>query len=355
MLANPVTISTTGDQVCAQYYAKYFRDFAGERAYFFRNTKRRRGDIPQYHYPYTKYPTTIPPIIEYPVEAIMGEIYEPTVGDTLYLSGNFGCYVGCQDIRKTFEWVLGAKISKTIHMRVKIFFGFECAPNMIARLTYRQSWREAETVAEVQEALKLLKDLGKRVDFSVFNYYNLLLKGESGIIVGCECVAPTEEERIAATAMLRIIRQAKYSGLAQSRAGEMSKRKTRRTRTSQDAAETADAGPSDRGNTIDDTILDDFELYHPRESEAGASGAEQFDEIQLEELDSIEHQVRCDDYEHPETDVEPAVQTTGDTHADSPAVLLATLSEFIRLDPTEIGKWLNAMDDAGASTSKAPP
>ena len=220
-----------------------------------------KGFIPQYRAPYTRYPLSKRPLVEVPVEAILGEIYE--VREKSIPTGISGCYVACQDLRKTIEWVISAKTAKSIHVRVKIFFQFACPAGMIAQTTQRMSWRESEDQAHENEAVRVLEHLPKRSDVSKLKWYSLVVHGLKGEITGCQCIVPTDEERRESQIMLAEKRQR-----TDSFAWHVSRKKTK-TRPSwrgsrkKGSAVTTSVDPMDTMNVDDISIYDlsDLEGY----------------------------------------------------------------------------------------------
>ena len=251
----------TGDEVCARYYKPYFDAYKWTRANLFAMDPTTKGFIPQYRAPYTRYPLSKRPLVEVPVEAILGEIYE--VREKSIPTGISGCYVACQDLRKTIEWVISAKTAKSIHVRVKIFFQFACPAGMIAQTTQRMSWRESEDQAHENEAVRVLEHLPKRSDVSKLKWYSLVVHGLKGEITGCQCIVPTDEERRESQIMLAEKRQR-----TDSFAWHVSRKKTK-TRPSwrgsrkKGSAVTTSVDPMDTMNVDDISIYDlsDLEGY----------------------------------------------------------------------------------------------
>ena len=197
-LAEPINdvASGYGDAVCSKYYAEYFKEYDKFRWRVFNEDNVAKGHIPEYHKPYTLYPRPDLPEWPVPVEAILGEVYESIEGGKP--TGVVGCYVACQDIRKTLEWILATRRSRKLQFRVKAFFSFRCGNGMSARRTYRQSWREKETQAEIIEAFNLLRTFSISAQYNRLKprNRNMVLNGEPDVITGCECYEATEEERM---------------------------------------------------------------------------------------------------------------------------------------------------------------
>ena len=343
-----------GDKVCARYYRNYFIEFFKSRAYVYQ--RPGKVHVPEYRTPWTKYPTTKEPIIEVPVEAIMGELYEPYDGK--FPSGRFACYIACQDIRKTLEWVLGARlgISIAIHVRVKFYFSYACPPPMIARRTKKQSWREQETQEEFEDALRVLKSFGKRADFSNMVQYELIRDGQTGGITGCECYLPTDEEREAAFKELLFLRKSKRPKETQSVARAIaSKRRTTtrqawqkvRRKANGEGTSVAAERQNEEQEEFDDGFLENILLEN--EITAGLSD-HRVEQFELEQLDSSDFsQITCYDFDFPEFEVGmPNVGQDRAAVSDDTAFLQASLLEFTNFTD-DFDSWFAASDPGSSS------
>ena len=381
----------TGDKVCAQYFSKSLNAWYIRRAALFR--KRRFGMSPEYKIPYTIYPTKTEPIIKYPVEAVLGETYESPVkdaeGKTTWIPG---CYIACQDLRKTIEWVMPGKIFQKIQVRLKPYFAFPCPAGYYSRTTTRPSMREYETQEEYDAGIAFLKSIGSRVDFSMMTLYDDMLKGKSGLITGCECYIPTEEEKTLADKE----RRQKWTHEEASWKRINTKRKTtNRKGWRKDVKDHERALKKARtGDAMTDqeheALLQDFDQYFP--ADARLSDEEVIDDVQIDDLDQIpgeiehisdeavpseptkdntsepglqnilgstrpEHTMTCHDYNYPDYEIGftiPAAPPTIDAAEINQAVsfLQASLMDFAEMD-----SWLNlgAGDEAGPSHSKHGP
>ena len=289
-----------GDKVCQDYYREYFQGWAVDRRYMASKYKKNR--IPEYDLPYVHYPTKEAPIIEVPVEAIKGETYGPHEGRT---PPNVpGCVIMCQDIRKTMEWVLGAKQGRSMHLRVKISFTFPCLEGMLARTTERESWREVETEEEFEAAIKLLESLGPRSDLTKLADYNFVVKGEKGVVTSCECYYPTEEEltqieidKVIATRENIKKRKMETERMASKRrtASRPSWQRARQAAAASASAAVSNAASSSSGSRD----FHDLDQHVPPNANAGDDDV--FDVVGIEEIDVLpaQGQITCHDYHYP--------------------------------------------------------
>ena len=328
----------TGDKVCAKYYEDALAKIAKVRAKAFAGQKGFRGKwIPEFATPYTLYPSLASWFIKVPVEAVLGEPYMPQT-DGGRLAAVPGCYIGCQDIRKTLEWVMAAKLGQKItwQVRLRFFFSFECPEGYFARPTKRDSWREPETEEEFNIAVALLKSFGKKADFSKFLDYDLMLKGETGEITGCECYIPTEKERYDGIRELTMNRTRGRKHKA-STAREMTRKKTRQTYNRscpENRGLSEGAGTSESNNReFDESILDDFDSCFPRGTSFPEE--EEFEDIQIDELEEVPGEIVCHDYNYPEFEVGttlPADQQAApdpESVAAASALLQASLHRYL--------------------------
>ena len=309
-------IDQRGDAVCANYYRAYFEGYEKKRAAILLEKRKVRKFKPYYR-TYTIYPTKD---IEVPVEAVMGEIYYPQDQENRSYRGAPGCYIGCQDIRKSMEWVIAARLAGAMHVRLKYFFAFQCDDTQIARLTFRESWREFETQAETDEAFAALRDGGRRVDLTKMINHELLMKGKPGEITGCECYTPTPEEREKAYyESVRVRGRTRNKEVTRSVARVMSRKKTR-YRGSWHARATNAAGISGAGTSEQPSNHDDDHESDPDADE------EPEPPINADETDSeIDELFRIPEEEESDSEIDELFRIPDD----------AELSEHERLD--EIG------------------
>ena len=206
VLLAPVEPNYDGDKMCAKYYGPWYRPHAILREQKYNMIKegrwgRGRHTVEIYGTPYIHYPSINPARPEVPVEALYGEVFGPQMNG--WRTNLWGCWLMCQDIRKSFEWVLSAKLDGKIMVRLKMSFGYQCPEGQISRLVKRQTMREPETPEQLQEAFKLLASLKSKVQLVNQNNYRLMMGGRTGTITSCECFTPTPEERIVAEELLK--------------------------------------------------------------------------------------------------------------------------------------------------------
>ena len=134
-----------------------------------------------------------------PVEAFQGESFGPW--QTGWRAGPWGCYMACQDIRTTSEWVMGYYVDRygkfnpgqgQVQARAKWTYGFTCPEGMISETVIKQSMREPETDEEIIAAIKLLMELTQY--HATFPKDMLHIYGEIGLITTCHCIEATDEE-----------------------------------------------------------------------------------------------------------------------------------------------------------------
>ena len=329
-----------GDAVCAAYYEEYLEEYKirREEAY-----SQRKPGIQTYelHIPYTKYPNEVAKV---PVEAILGEVYLPQKDGRL--TNIPGCYVACQDIRTTLEWILTAKLTNTMHVRVKIFFAFPCLEGQVARTTTRQSWREQETEEEVTRAIRYLKTFHKRTDISKLVNYELLLKGRTGEITGCECFYPTPEERKIADELIAELKRmngGKRKSVARQMVSKKFKDRTnpgyRPPRLHTKATATAVSTLQD--NVTQETPLSEYPI------EAEIAGDDIYEGITLGGL-NLNPAMTCYDFDFP-------VFETGftDLRADAATVEEATWLLQVSFEDQNFDGWFGSTSgDPGSSSGK---
>ena len=351
-LSEPSLETLTGDQVCAKYYKEYFEVYNILRADVYAEQNPRKS--PEFQLPYMIYPGEYSPRphIDVPVEAVLGEVYEPTDGRKR--TGQYGCYVTCQDIRKTMEIMITAKLRRSIQTRVKFLFAFDCLWGMIARPTKRESWREEETAEEFQAAIDFMKTVD-RADFTMLERYDLLLNGDKGEITGCECYIPSEEEKIVADSRQRSKRHREQQ---KSAARDMIRRKTKsrpswyRSRAS--ASPRASVVGSSAGHELDaapaaatasetvDSHVDGFDIYNPLDFEfTGEMTVQAHHQARAD-------RVSCQEYDYPNIDVGlPASSAVTIQHMPEMALLQASL-----LDLTDFDFWPGLQAHDGTSSSR---
>ena len=193
VMTRPNPTILTGTQMCQDYYSEFFK-----RNRVLRTTFQRQNELdPYYVRDFTHYPRNSPPdglYIGVPVEAVMGEVFASV--NWGYKQGLWGCYVACQDLRKTLEWLLSARMLRARHIRLKTTFSLLCPEGMISRTITRLSHREYETAEEIAEAMDHWKIMEKKTKLDNQMNYHLLVNGDTDAeITDCECFVPTGRER----------------------------------------------------------------------------------------------------------------------------------------------------------------
>lgn len=365
---------TTGDAVCARYYKKTFEDYYPKRANAFQQSSKKRGWTLQYREPYTIYPLTVPPYTQVPVEAILGEVY--MLRPNRKSSDFWGCFVACQDIRKTLEWVLMAKLLRAMHVRVKIIFAFPCPAGMISRTTERHSWMEPETQEEFDDAVKLLNSLEAKIPkLDTMEHAELLLKGRPHEIVGCECFWPTSIEREAAYENLKRKRELQNGILAR----DYSRKRTKYhrpvsqgPRPARSSATAVSSATTSQGAQLD---AEDEMLYFANELDLQIESEEPFPELDPALLpttsDTMENglyfpstpdapngnifpeiippsTIQCHDYDYPS--FEMGLSASDNAVAQQSTLLQASLTHF---DYTDFDNWLMSFSHGSGSSSQS--
>ena len=332
-----------GDKVCARYFARYFEQYELRRQEAFDTAHRLKKPIPEYSLPWTKYPIGDPPEIQVPVEAVLGEIYYPMEEGSGRPSETPGCYVGCQDIRKAIEWVLAAKITKAIQVRLSVYFAFPCKPGMLARLTHRQSWRESDTEEESEHAIQFLNKLGPKFAMTALvpKLYDLMVKGEPSQIVGCECYEATAIERLEAHVKLRSkrVRPAEKKSSAKEALRKRTKTREAWQKSRPSTKAVTDTGAS--SSTESDDFPDVLESL--------------LDEEPVEAVESdmqLNHgAATCYDFDYPAIDIGQAVQEPIVDAVTTPMLQAELFSYY-----AEVDEWFNfnEMPEPAPSTGKHP-
>ena len=177
-----------GTALCAKFHKDWWNGYKPRRA--LRRRTARPGN--QFEMQYTDYsPEHLP---EVPVEAIMAEIFPPNVYDTAEIGALWGCSVICQDLRKTWEWVLSGQLERKQHVRARFEFAFRCEKGWVPRLLRQQSRREQETEHDVLAALLYFSKLSVKLQLYKNPNYPKVVDGETGTITDCECYQPTPSE-----------------------------------------------------------------------------------------------------------------------------------------------------------------
>ena len=182
-----ITILTTAggegydsDQFCSYLFQIWWLTYLLRRSGQLK--KRRYVPAEMLAVPFTNYGTTVP------VEGFAGESLLPGRFDG-WRSGLYGCYTGCQDLRKTYEWILAIQLEDKQQVRAKGKLGFKCEEGLISLPEVKPSRREPETPEEVKSAMDTLATA------IVYKYPTKTdktsMEGETGEVTKCVCVRPT--------------------------------------------------------------------------------------------------------------------------------------------------------------------
>ena len=300
MLGTPTPAYSDGDSVCARFNEIWWAEYEPLRE----KKKQIAADDSHFKKDFTHYPDGHPdnPTPDVPVESFMGESFLPTsIG---WHENLWGCYVACQDIRKTLEWVLAMLLEDVkgrrvgIQARAKYTYAFECPRGMMSKTYTKISQREHDTQDEINEAIDLfyatIKDNPTAKRMKPLNIYGQL----GPELTGCHCVEATEEEMYAEKVRRRLehkrkkpyseddtpasIRDARVKSAALKRKKDLVK-----ARNAHDAAESSISGAASHSG--EQTNIDDTEQ-------------EIFGAILSEEI-QIPSAVTCHDYNFPDIDV----------------------------------------------------
>ena len=192
VLKEPNDYALTSDSVCWLFHHSWWEQYQSRREAAMKEADPQAALSIQF----TRYPSIAQEFMTVPVESILGEPFGPR--SVTWRKGKWGCYFGCQDLRKTIEWVLALEVElsgiRKVHVRARWTFALLCPPGMISREVSKRSMREFETGEELEAAFTLHKKLTWRAEKAT-EWDNLTLYGLTGIIKGCECFVPTKEER----------------------------------------------------------------------------------------------------------------------------------------------------------------
>lgn len=358
-LIKPSQDFLNGDKVCAENYKDWWNVAKKQREARYQALSKKPTDLRSIYTkilatPYTKYPRELLPLVKVPVEAIIGEPFGPL--PTAEWRENFwGCWITCQDIRKTLEWILDAKMNPARkYLRAKFPIGFLCPAGMISRPTYRRSWREAETDEEIRAAFDILHSLGKKSSLKELNRQMLVTTGQIGVVTGCECFTPTKDELEVAKRELdkrRFHSLYKDSERARRRRvnpnGEPKPRPNKRARsapsetTQSSQVLEAEALPAERDGSAEDAIIPDDAVF---------PGEIIFDDVDVGALNLFRttNQAVCHDYEYPNIELYDQLQAVSNFQQEEPDTIQATLLEFAGMD---FGSWFNPESNEPGSGS----
>lgn len=192
----PLEGITDGDAFCQFVYQDWWKWYEPKR-----ESARLDPMAPIYeHVDFTRYPSetidplrpTDPPIKRppVPVESFMGLNRKP-YDNGGYRSLHWSCFVGCQNVQKTLEWVNAIRITDKRHARARYLFSFLCPEGQIALTYKRKSIREKDTPAEIQFALEVLHQETKRR--TRITDYTTIHGDKSPELDKCRCVDHTKE------------------------------------------------------------------------------------------------------------------------------------------------------------------
>ena len=184
-----------GTDFCQWYYTPWWEAYKKlrlEAQVEARKSKGRSHWKDVYAESFTDYPTSEIPNLAAPVEAYAGEAFCP-----LAMAGwryeSWGCFLGCQDIRKTIEWIIAKPITRHAKKQVRArrpSFAFKCPPGYMAKETEPEfSLREDEPDNDIASALDLLNE-----DRFSTTKDPESIHGSAPIINSCECVQATPLE-----------------------------------------------------------------------------------------------------------------------------------------------------------------
>ena len=105
VLLEPDDNILTGDQLCARYHRPWYRKVQEQRQELYEKFsggiyKPRKIDPVIFGTPFTSYPNADHPLLDVPVEAIIGEPFGPRPAAD-WRKSYYGCWLTCQDIRKS--------------------------------------------------------------------------------------------------------------------------------------------------------------------------------------------------------------------------------------------------------------
>ena len=351
VIPEPTEEFLNGDQLCAGHFRGWWDNVKVETEKQFQRYMRlnkrpvsqkrqyKKFDLGVFANPYTQYPSPDKPDIDVPVEAILGETFGP-MPDAKWRRDYFGCWITCQDIRKTLEWVLNAKQQNTKSMRARYIFGMLCPKGMVSRQTFRVSWREYETEQEIADAFAILATLGDKFQLEKYNEFELIAKGHTGVITGCECYVPTADELADALFLADVVRYNGHSIYAER--GTLIRRlkgpneETVRTRneSSRKRARTSEQ-PNDKASSSSDPTTGPSEVQDGETTivpeDSILPEEEVFEEIRMEDLDLEVGEVECHDYNYPTLNAVTANAVLTDTTNEPPPevnTIQATLLNF---------------------------
>ena len=346
-----------GDTVCAKYSSKWWIDYQKKRE----KQLYKSLETSLFAKPFTRYPSftadgtalrQLTPNV--PVEAFLGERFGPNgLGWT---QGLWGCYFACQDIRTTYEWVLGFFMTVRgdrghgpIQVRAKWTYGFHCPKGMISETYVKHSRREAETDEEIMTAFRMLAEIMKKTSLE-FPGNNIAMFGEIGLIKGCRCVHPGPGELDEAREDVfrdiqdhrpLTVRDVYIAGqeprLDSKRRASMGIRKTKRIRNilshtcraANDVAESSGTA-EERANSQTTGSCDDDQFEIPDE----------LPEPKLDMPTPFEDTMTCFDFDYPELGMDYGLPDTlqedqPDVDPDYRTVLSAFLDDFADFDNFE--------------------
>lgn len=353
-----------GSALCTKYYAPWFESTIGPRE------ERVDSNDEFLSQPYTKYPRTAEDgtQLDAPVEAVYAEVFGAV--EYGFKEGLWGCYLACQDLRKTIEWILSARIARLKHVRLKVTFSLLCPLGMISRTIRRPSYREHDTEKELQDALDYLRTLDKRLSLDEFVHWKMLFYGESALeVTSCECSVPTLEERLEAVDLYRSRhkkaakekQEGTHSSLTGRRVAAKRKRVRRRSdmQTCQTEVEEDDADatrakihrPDCENPSLPTGECSTEPLHNTDRSETGDLVREHEDLPERTNTNTM----TCYDYDYPELDTGPSEQhqeqaTTGQIH-EAANVLRAALDIMADFD-----EWcMSGVDSFGSGSTSPKP
>ena len=155
----------TSDEICREYYEAWwpiYQRLREEAQTAYPEDPLLRADFTRYsrsraHIDLSQLTHLNLIYADIPVESFRGERFRPL--DRIdYKHQEWGCYTACQDVRKTVEWILTARLTKTIQLRARVTFAFLCLDDEMAELYTDFTRRERETLEEQQAAIQAFKE-----------------------------------------------------------------------------------------------------------------------------------------------------------------------------------------------------
>lgn len=313
ILKEPHPQVSQSDDFCQYAFAEWWRNYEEIR----QDAKEQPKNmyIPQAYQTadYTKYPSqgTDVPRPRVPVESFMGENYKPYQNDG-YRKANWGCFLGCQDLRVTIEWVMAILFTNSKHARATYSYSYVCPEGQISISYESETIREQESKESIDAAIKFFKSMITRFkntedEINIYGDTNPKLRK-------CGCFDETPE----------LLKLAEYQ-LASRIKGQWLNSRPRRGRP---------GGPATQGGSRRSGELETSDQPTKRRK-ASPTATVNHDEIDDVQRAQPEEQITCYDFDYPELHAGPpstmATVQQAQTGAD-PDLLRASLALFADFD-----------------------